>query len=182
MALKKTMGQDMNNDLKSELIRALFVLRDFQFHRLGGRKSGVEGMMKQDMMECDLELNISAFALLHQLQLREEKGGIGGALLSEMQEYLHVSKAAVSQMLGSLENRGLITRETDPENRRTIIVRLTEKGNETIENVKRGFDSFIGMLIDRFGEKDTSEIIRLIYKFADIVKEVQDDTGAGADQ
>ena len=89
-----------------------------------------------------------------------------------MREYLQVSKAAVSQMLGTLERRGLITRETDPENRRKIIVKLTKEGYETIKRFETSFDSHIGMMVERFGEKDTREIIRIIYKFADIIEDM----------
>jgi CRP-like cAMP-binding protein len=39
-----------------------------------------------------------------------------------MHEALAVSRAAVSQMLGSLEKRGYIRREIDRDNRRKIII------------------------------------------------------------
>jgi len=165
----------MNNELKNELIRALFALRNLHFHRFGGRKFGVGGAMGRQMEDGGDGLNMPAFTLLKLLQEREEKVETGGALLGEMGDYLCVSKAAISQMLGSLESRRLITREADPENRRTIIVKLTEKGREVIERSERLFDSEISKMIDRFGEKDTKEIIRLIYKFVDIVNEVRDD-------
>jgi DNA-binding MarR family transcriptional regulator len=147
----------MENSLKSELLHALFMLKNLNYQRF---------------RRWRFDMNLPAFALLKQLQAREAKGETGGAWISEMKEYLCVSKAAVSQMLGSLEKRGLITREPDPENRRTIIVKMTDAGRETIEQYERSFDNFIGMLVERFGEKDTREIIRLICKFAEISEEL----------
>jgi len=147
----------MENSLKSELLHALFMLRNLNAQRFRRWK---------------IDMNMPAFALLKQLQVREDKGETGGAWISEMKDYLCVSKAAVSQMLSSLEKRGLVTREPDPENRRTIIVKLTVQGRETIEQYERSFDNYIGMLAERFGESDTREIIRLIYKFADISEEL----------
>ena len=158
----------IDGDLKGELLHALFALRNVHVHKLGWMQPGSFGKWGRD----GFDLNMPSFALLKQLQIREEKGESGGAWLSEMREYLQVSKAAVSQMLGSLEKRRLITREPDPENRRTIIVKLTKEGYETIERFEAGFDRHIGMIVERFGETDTREIIRLIYKFADIVKEL----------
>lgn len=146
----------VNEDLKKDLLHALFVLRNMSYQRI---------------KQWRFDMNMPAFAMLKQLQAREEKGVSGGAWLSEMTEYLCVSKAAVSQMLGTLEKRGLVTREPDPGNRRTVIVKLTPSGSETIEQYERSFDTFIGMLVERFGREDTSEIIRLIYKFAEITKE-----------
>jgi len=173
----KTEGtEELNAELKSELIRALFVLRNMHLHHFGQRRFGAGGAaIRRGVMREGFDMNMPAFALMKQLRLREEKGETGVAWLSEMSEYLHVSKAAVSQMLGTLEGRGLITREIDPSNRRTIIVKLTEKGGEMIDRFERGFDSYIGVLIDRFGENDTREIIRLIYKFTYIIDEVQKD-------
>ena len=168
-----------SDELKGELLHALFLLKNLHFHQLGQRKFGIGGSFRHEMHEGGLDLKMSGFAMLKQLQLREERGESGGAWLSEMSDYLCVSKAAVSQMLGVLEGRGLITRETDPENRRTIIVKLTDDGSAMIERFEKRFDSYIGMLIERFGEEDTREIIRLIYKFAGIVEEIQNaPTGA----
>jgi len=147
----------MDNSLKSELLHALFLLKNLNYQRFRRWK---------------IDMNMPAFAFLKQLQVREDKGEIGGAWISEMKDYLCVSKAAVSQMLGSLEKRGLVTREPDPENRRTIIVKLTEAGRETIDQYDRSFDNFIGILAERFGESDTREIIRLIHKFAEISEEI----------
>jgi len=155
--MEKGAKSDINEDLKSDLLHALFVLRNMNYQRLRRWK---------------FDMNMPAFAMLKQLQIREDKGETSGAWLSEMRDYLCVSKAAVSQMLGTLERRGLVTRETDPDNRRTIIVKLTEGGRETILRHERGFDAFIGMMVDRFGETDTRDIIRLIYKFADITEEI----------
>ena len=171
--MKNTETIITNPELKSELLHALFALKNLHFHRLGQNEFGIGGVSRR---RCDalgeLGLNIPEFALLKQLKIREERGDAGGAKLHGMGEYLRVSKAAVSQMLGALERRSLITREPDPENRRTILVNLTEKGNKMIEDFEREFDIYLVMLIDRFGEKDTREIIRLIYKFMEIVETI----------
>ena len=171
----------MGTELKGELLHALFVLKNLNLHRLGQKKFGIGGPWRRSVNECGLDLNMPGFAMLKQLQLREERGESGGAWMSEMSDYLCVSKAAVSQTLGALEGRGLVTRETDPENRRTIIVKLTGEGKETIEKYERRFDSYIGLLIERFGEEDTREIIRLIYKFAAIVEDIQNEPDGAAE-
>jgi len=174
--MKNTDSIITNPELKSELLHALFALKNLHFHRLGQSEFGIGGVSRR---KCDptgeLGLNIPEFALMKQLKLREERGENGGAWLSGMGDYLRVSKAAVSQMLGALERRDLLTREPDPGNRRTIIVNLTEKGNELINDFEREFDNYLVMLIERFGEKDTREIIRLIYKFMEIIEAIPKD-------
>jgi DNA-binding MarR family transcriptional regulator len=173
------MGMDsfgVNEELRTEFVRALLELRNLQVHHYGGKKHIVGKGINSNAAECVYELNMPAFELLKQLQLREKKEETGSALLSEMQDYLRVSKAAISQMLGNLENRKLVTRETDPENRRAIIVKLTKEGHEMIEHVEQVFGEHINMIIDRFGEKDTKEIIRLIYKFSAIARDTNNET------
>lgn len=181
MSMENTETIITNPELKSELLHALFALKNLHFHRLGQGEFSMGGVSRRKCAQSGkLWLNIPEFALLQQLKLREERGESGGAWLAQMGEYLRVSKAAVSQMLGALERRGLITREPDPGNRRTIIVKLTEKGNEMIDDFEREFDSYIVMFIERFGEKDTREIIRLIYKFMGIVEEIpKNQNGSG---
>ena len=156
--MDKESDSKISEDLKKELLHALFVFRNLNHNKFKQWKS---------------KINMPAFAFLKQLEMREEKGETGGAWLSGMKDYLCVSKAAVSQMLNSLEKHGLVTREMDPKNRRVVIVKLTEAGREKIEEYERIFNDFIGVLVDRFGEKDTKEIIRLIYKFAEITEEDQ---------
>ena len=175
------MGND-DNELKREVMQALFMLRNMHFHRLDGRKYGVGGALRRDMMKDETGVSMPAFALLKQLQDREAKGESGGAWLSDMKDYLCVSKAAVSQMLGNLECRGFITRHVDPDNRRTIIVKLTAEGRETIGRFERMFNSYIVMVIERLGEEDTREMIRLIYRLADVTKEIQFENWEEADQ
>ena len=160
-------------ELKEELLHALFMLRNLHFRRMDGRKEGLGGAFRRDMMGNETGISMPAFALLKDLQEREARGETGGAWLSDMKDYLCVSKAAVSQMLGGLENRGFITRETDPENRRTILVKLTEEGRDVIERFERRFDSNIGMVIENLGEKDTREMIRLIYRLAEITQNLK---------
>jgi DNA-binding MarR family transcriptional regulator len=89
-----------------------------------------------------------------------------------MHETLAVSKAAISQMLASLEKRGYIQRETDTGNRRKIIITLTPKGHATVGKTKQGMDGLMALVITRFGEEDTRLLIRLLDRFMEVVDEM----------
>jgi DNA-binding MarR family transcriptional regulator len=86
-----------------------------------------------------------------------------------MHETLAVSKAAISQMLASLEKRGYIQRETDTGNRRKIIITLTPKGRATVNKTKEGMDGLMAHVITRFGEEDTRLLIRFLDRFMEVV-------------
>jgi DNA-binding MarR family transcriptional regulator len=89
-----------------------------------------------------------------------------------MHETLAVSKAAVSQMLGSLEKRGYIQRETDQDNRRKIIITLTKKGKTAVDKAGKNMDALMALIIARFGEHDSLKFVELLDRFAEVVDEV----------
>jgi DNA-binding MarR family transcriptional regulator len=89
-----------------------------------------------------------------------------------MHETLAVSKAAVSQMLGSLEKRGYIQRETDKDNRRKIVITLTQKGKVAVDTAGKNMDALMSLIITRFGEHDSRTFVDLLDRFAVIVDEV----------
>ncbi|MHB9291588.1 hypothetical protein Holit_00666 [Hollandina sp. SP2] len=89
-----------------------------------------------------------------------------------MHKTVAVSKAAVSQMLGSLEKRGYIQREIDRENRRKIIISLTNKGKVTVDKAGKDLDELMSRIIARFGEKDTRTLVRMLNQFEEVVDEV----------
>lgn len=45
-----------------------------------------------------------------------------------LQENLGIQSGSVSELVTKLENKGLILRENDPEDRRRVVLTLTEKG------------------------------------------------------
>lgn len=61
-------------------------------------------------------------------------------------EFLNVTPAAVSRLIGSLVEEGLATRASDPDNRRANIVRLSAEGTQAYGRMKK-------VLIHGFREK-----------------------------
>ena len=54
--------------------------------------------------------------------------------VSELSSRMHVTSPSITQLVTSLEERGLVVRTMDREDRRSVKVSLTEKGNEiTVE-------------------------------------------------
>jgi DNA-binding MarR family transcriptional regulator len=56
---------------------------------------------------------------------------------SEIGERLIVTRATVTGLLDSLERRGLVTRSTDPDDRRRLVVSLTPEGAQVLLQVRR---------------------------------------------
>jgi DNA-binding MarR family transcriptional regulator len=157
-----------NLELKSELVHVMFRLKGIGAPGPGGRRMA-------GLFRCRHGVNMAELAFMTNLLPEGEDGlNIRHSGLSEMREYLCVSKAAVSQMVGALERKGFVTRETDPGNRRRIIVSLTEQGEEALKAVHQEFDYYVTEIIARFGETDMRQLIRLVGRLADTIAEVGD--------
>lgn len=88
----------------------------------------------------------------------------GNVNLTEVREYLSITKAAVSQILSSLEKRGLLIRNTDPSNRRNLILTLTFAGKAVLEEKDMEVDTRIGEIIRALGEDEAKQLTYLITK------------------
>ncbi|MDR1574830.1 MAG: MarR family transcriptional regulator [Treponema sp.] len=97
------------------------------------------------------------------------EGSIDG--FCDLEEECHVSKSAVSQMVGVLEEKGFITRDIDKTNRRKRLLGLTPKGRGTVDTIGKEMDAYFAGIIQRFGENDTRLLVSLCNRFAEIVEE-----------
>ena len=103
-----------NGKLSSDFLHALFVLKSLLGTQFS--KSAKTQIHSLSMAEYALMKHVSETASL-----------------TEIREYLSITKAAVSQMLSSLEKRGFLTREIDRANRRNLIVFLTPAGQQVLQ-------------------------------------------------
>lgn len=92
--------------------------------------------------------------------------------VSDIHSSLYVTKPAVSQMLGSLEKKGYIRRETDKGDRRRIAVTLTPEGRRIQKQTQEYVDRRLETVISRFGEDNTRELVRLFTLLADISEDI----------
>lgn len=96
--------------------------------------------------------------------------------LADIQKNIHITKAAISQMFTSLENRGYVVRETDKTNRRKITVVLTDEGKKVLKETKEQVDLMLEKTLSRFGEDNTQQLISLLNRLSDISDEIKNET------
>jgi DNA-binding MarR family transcriptional regulator len=151
----------MQDTIKKELVRLIFRSKNIGLRfpaAIGGSAGGAGNVPDINMAEAALMKGIA-----------DETLGSEGA---KIQEALCINKAAVSQMLGVLERKGYISRETNRDNRRKIILTLTAKGHKAVQDTGRTVDALLSEIINRFGKNDTEQFIRQFNRFADIVAEL----------
>ena len=95
-----------------------------------------------------------------------------GVCVSQIHQTLYVSKAAVSQTLNTLEKKGYIVRQIDPNDRRKIIVTVTTEGEAELDIVQKMYNETLDLILGEFGQENTETLIELIEKLMNIVDEM----------
>ncbi|AEF82485.1 MarR family winged helix-turn-helix transcriptional regulator [Leadbettera azotonutricia] len=144
----------MKNELHNELLHSLFMLKKFTH------------TFRPAVPPKEDEMSLVSFTLLY--YIKEHKGDLSG---EKIRNALSVTKPAVSQMLAVLEKKGFLTREINKENRRCIVLSLTEKGTRFIEKTEKETEKRLAGIISRFGKNETRSLITLINRFLAITEE-----------
>ncbi len=91
--------------------------------------------------------------------------------VSSIANMLEVSTPAVSRLLRGLEERSLIERVTDSENRRNTYVRITEKGCNALKKGEKIISEFSVGITRRLGRDKIRKICGLSAELAGAVRE-----------
>lgn len=90
--------------------------------------------------------------------------GPEGLQLHELGELLIVSRANVTGLVDHLEQKGYVTRVVDETDRRVRYARITQKGEELIDQVAPRHHREVRRVMDELSEEEKRELIRLLRK------------------
>jgi DNA-binding MarR family transcriptional regulator len=85
----------------------------------------------------------------------------GPVLPGEISGEMGISSARIAAALNSLEKKGLVTRRIDPDDRRRILVELTELGKEQARKHTEEILDNITQMFSVLSEKDAREYVRI---------------------
>ena len=91
------------------------------------------------------------------------------ACSADIQHHLHISKAGVSKMLGVLEEKGYINRDVDKNDRRNIIITLTEEGRNVVNILSKDSDEYFTKIIQQLGVPETNQFVQYVSKFVEVM-------------
>lgn len=115
-----------------------------------------------------LDISPGEYFSLRHLETLRSRGNLH-AWISDLRKQSYVSRAAISQMLNSLECKGLIKREMDKVDRRRVTVRLTEEGKQTLERANQQLAAQLSRAIDQFGPENMAQLNQLLRDLHEIV-------------
>lgn len=84
--------------------------------------------------------------------------------VSEISKRMHVTSPTVTQLIKGLEANGLIERNIDPEDRRSVGIKLTEKGEMITQQAAAAFEESVDGLIEYLGEEQSNQLAELLMK------------------
>ncbi|PCS00894.1 MarR family winged helix-turn-helix transcriptional regulator [Lactococcus fujiensis] len=101
---------------------------------------------------------------------------------SDIARYTTTSTARIATILNNLEDKKMITREISREDRRKILVGITDKGKKYAENAQSEFVGHIASILQAMGEEKAIPFVENFKLFLELGAElgeqieVQDDT------
>ncbi|MFV0343157.1 MAG: MarR family winged helix-turn-helix transcriptional regulator [Anaerocolumna sp.] len=101
--------------------------------------------------------------------LNENNCNVLGIRVSELSEHLRSTMPATSKMLKNLEDKGYIYRITDKKDRRVVYINLTDSGIGIIKNAFSNMHELSMKALNRLGEKDAKDLLRILTKFYEAV-------------
>lgn len=81
-----------------------------------------------------------------------------GARISELAELDHCSQPTMTTQVRRLEEAGLVTRTTDPEDARAVLIRITAKGSQTLARVRADRAAVIEPRIRQLSDSDRANL------------------------
>lgn len=101
------------------------------------------------------------------LECVEKNGGV--IMPGEIAKNTGVSTARVAAFLNAAEKEGYIKRQSVEDDRRKIKVILTDMGIEKVKKEREKNFAKITLFLERLGEADTENLIRIMRKMQEIV-------------
>jgi DNA-binding MarR family transcriptional regulator len=85
-----------------------------------------------------------------------------GVKVSELSSRMHVTSPSITQIVTNLEERGLVTRMMDRDDRRSVKVSLTEKGNEITRKAEEHLMATLTGLVEHLGRDKSLQLIDIL--------------------
>jgi DNA-binding MarR family transcriptional regulator len=108
--------------------------------------------------------------------IRTTGSGIGNSLI---QEELHITKSAISQIIDSLVLKGYVNRMPNAHDRRRMQLTITPEGKQILERMSRQANDLADKVAENMGEEKIRLMFDLLNEFLDGFDEAQRALEAG---
>ncbi|WP_094607317.1 hypothetical protein SPSIL_038910 [Sporomusa silvacetica DSM 10669] len=99
-----------------------------------------------------------------------EIGRAGIISVNLLTEILGVDKSTVSRSVDKLVNNGILVRDTDPEDRRSVTLRLSDKGQAVFEEVEKRSTAYFAEVVADIPDDKRKQIIESLQYLVQALK------------
>ncbi|MCY8975434.1 MarR family winged helix-turn-helix transcriptional regulator [Bacillus atrophaeus] len=144
-------------------------------------------MMNADQVMSDIQLSLQTLFQKIQPEMVEsmEKQGVtpaqlfvlaslkkhGSCKISEIAERMEVKPSAVTLMVDRLEQKNLVVRKHDTEDRRVINISLTAEGDKKFEDILTGRKAILARYLSFLTEEELLQAAQITQKLAQTAAE-----------
>jgi DNA-binding MarR family transcriptional regulator len=122
--------------------------------RLLGCSVKMESILSQRLRK-EFKTSLARFDVLAQLERFPD-----GLSMSDLSRRLIVSNGAITGLVDKLMAAGLVMRQDDPRDRRSVIVRLTRKGRESFLRMARRHEEWVVSILGDLSAPAQSELLQ----------------------
>lgn len=91
----------------------------------------------------------------------------GPVRMSKLAEWMAVDKSTMTTEIRRLETTGLVSRRSDPTDRRAVLITATAEGRTAIARHRQLAQDVYDTLVGKWTEQDRTEFARLLGRFVD---------------
>ncbi|MDR1797487.1 MAG: winged helix DNA-binding protein [Clostridiales Family XIII bacterium] len=121
------------------------------------------GQFQRRAMQHFMQFAQGEMFALHYLYMKKE-----AIQPTELSKASGSSSARIAKLLATLEKKGLVVRAVNPNDRRRMLVTLTERGVARAKELLQQHYSQMEMVLSELGEADTRDFLRTTRRFLEI--------------
>ena len=118
----------------------------------------------RDELRLSFDMTLPRFDFLSQLERAPD-----GLTMGELSKRMMVSGGNISGIATQLVDEGLIDRSQVPNNRRTFIVTLTQKGRNEFETIAKAHERWVIEMLGQLDQDDVKQLMNLLLKVKNTV-------------
>ncbi|MDG9721811.1 MULTISPECIES: MarR family winged helix-turn-helix transcriptional regulator [unclassified Streptomyces] len=115
----------------------------------------------RSLAEVEERVTLPQFRMLMVLATR------GATKLVALADHLQVAPSTAMRMVDRLIAAGLADRQTNPDNRRETLLRLTDEGRRTVENVSARRRAEIAAIVERLEPRQRAALVEALTAFSE---------------
>lgn len=124
------------------------------------------GLLEQTRTPCGFSMSLSQVFSLQELEKET-------LTITELADKLQLERSSVSRLVDGLVKGGFVSRELNENNRREVVLALTEKGTNSIQNLRDQSVEFYSAILGKMTESEQTQFFESFKSFTRSLSEMR---------